>query len=63
MFFLVRQAAGILIISGSGAFILGTGVLACILLGCLFIFGAGWWAARPEVRLVAQMFKRNPRRD
>ena len=56
MFFLVRRAAEFFSFdTGLG---LAAQVLICIFLGAAFIFGAGWWTARSEVRLVTTLFNK-----
>ncbi|MCG8566278.1 MAG: murein biosynthesis integral membrane protein MurJ [Desulfobacterales bacterium] len=58
MFFLVRHAASVLIVNTLGTTVFSLGILGCILLGAGFVFGAGWWMARGDVRLVLTLLKR-----
>ena len=61
MFFFVRFAAGFLLTEEYGKMGLGAGIFACILLGVFFFLLAGIFTASPEIKMIKEMLKKNPK--
>ncbi|MBU4131099.1 MAG: murein biosynthesis integral membrane protein MurJ [Proteobacteria bacterium] len=58
MFFLVRWAAGLILTEESGKWVLGAGLLACILLGVVFFLLAGILTASPEIKMIKKILNK-----
>jgi len=59
MFFIVRQAAVLILAEKSNKFWFGTGVLACICFGMIFYFSVNFLISSPELKLLKKGLIRN----
>jgi len=59
MFFLVKQAAVLMLPAGTGKFWFGTGVMTCICLGMIFYLSVNFLISSPELKLLKKGLLRN----